>query len=36
MTAGDILKQPVLTRESIVHLPSDTCQNPLEGARGML
>ena len=28
MTAGDILKQPVLTRESIVHLPSDTCQPP--------
>ena len=36
MTAGDILKQPVLTRESIVHLPSDTCQPPLEGARGIL
>ena len=36
MTAGDILKQPVLTRESIVHLPSDTCQTPLEGARGIL
>lgn len=36
MTAGDILKQPVLTRESIVHLPSDTCHPPLEGARGIL
>jgi len=36
MTADDILKQPVLTRESIVHHPSDTCPDLPEEARGML